>query len=336
MLAWVYRPPGRRDVRALGDGRRRRRDQPPGRALGRRVLARPARVLPRPRHCRLPLPARDHRRRCRRHHGRVRRPGLARIPAASQPEAARFIATQAGFSPGSASRACSSPSCSRGGPSSSRGSPTPAPRLLRTRSRRSSESGKALAEALHDHAIQNLLSARHELQEAGETLPHPALARADDRARRDRRPAPRSRLRPPPVRARGGRARGGAPHGRGPGGGAGRSLELTLDLRYGRRATRRSSSSSPPPASCWRTSCATPQATDADSSASPRTTAELELVVADDGARISARRAAGAARRRPHRPRHPARPRRGGRGSMDVVSAPGAGTRVEIRLPDSA
>jgi two-component system, NarL family, sensor kinase len=38
---------------------------------------------------------------------------------------------------------------------------------------------KALAEALHDQAIQNLLSARHELEEAGETITHPALARAD-------------------------------------------------------------------------------------------------------------------------------------------------------------
>jgi two-component system NarL family sensor kinase len=39
---------------------------------------------------------------------------------------------------------------------------------------------RALAEALHDHALQNLLSARHELQEAGESAPHPALERADD------------------------------------------------------------------------------------------------------------------------------------------------------------
>jgi len=38
---------------------------------------------------------------------------------------------------------------------------------------------KALAEALHDEAIQNLLSARHELEEASETATHPALARAD-------------------------------------------------------------------------------------------------------------------------------------------------------------
>ena len=38
---------------------------------------------------------------------------------------------------------------------------------------------KLLAENLHDHAIQNLLSARHELEEAAETSPHPALDRAD-------------------------------------------------------------------------------------------------------------------------------------------------------------
>jgi two-component system NarL family sensor kinase len=39
---------------------------------------------------------------------------------------------------------------------------------------------QALAEALHDHALQNLLSARHELEEAGEANAHPALARADE------------------------------------------------------------------------------------------------------------------------------------------------------------
>jgi two-component system, NarL family, sensor kinase len=38
---------------------------------------------------------------------------------------------------------------------------------------------QALAEALHDDALQNLLSARHELQEAGDAAPHPAIARAD-------------------------------------------------------------------------------------------------------------------------------------------------------------
>lgn len=38
---------------------------------------------------------------------------------------------------------------------------------------------RGLAEGLHDHAIQNLLSARHDLQEAAESSPNPALARAD-------------------------------------------------------------------------------------------------------------------------------------------------------------
>jgi two-component system, NarL family, sensor kinase len=38
---------------------------------------------------------------------------------------------------------------------------------------------KVLAETLHDHAIQNLLSARHELEEANEAFSHPALDRAE-------------------------------------------------------------------------------------------------------------------------------------------------------------
>lgn len=42
---------------------------------------------------------------------------------------------------------------------------------------------KALAESLHDHAVQNLLSALHELDEAGETAPHPALTRAEQAVR---------------------------------------------------------------------------------------------------------------------------------------------------------
>lgn len=37
----------------------------------------------------------------------------------------------------------------------------------------------ALAEALHDHALQNLLAARHELEEVSERHSHPALARAE-------------------------------------------------------------------------------------------------------------------------------------------------------------
>jgi two-component system NarL family sensor kinase len=38
---------------------------------------------------------------------------------------------------------------------------------------------KALAEGLHDHAVQNLLSALHELEEAAERQTHPSLTRAE-------------------------------------------------------------------------------------------------------------------------------------------------------------
>jgi two-component system NarL family sensor kinase len=58
--------------------------------------------------------------------------------------------------------------------------------LSEVRRRLISEAGTAeererrvLAEGLHDHAVQNLLSVRHDLEEAGESMSHPALARAD-------------------------------------------------------------------------------------------------------------------------------------------------------------
>ncbi len=38
---------------------------------------------------------------------------------------------------------------------------------------------RQLAEGLHDHAIQNLLAARHDLEEASDSSPHPAVSRAD-------------------------------------------------------------------------------------------------------------------------------------------------------------
>jgi two-component system NarL family sensor kinase len=38
---------------------------------------------------------------------------------------------------------------------------------------------QGLAEGLHDTALQNLLSARHDLQEVGDTIDHPALERAE-------------------------------------------------------------------------------------------------------------------------------------------------------------
>jgi two-component system NarL family sensor kinase len=101
-------------------------------------------------------------------------------PAASQPEAARFILTQAGF------LAWVGAACVLLSLLLARRTELVA-RLAESRSQLLADAleaeqreRKALAEALHDQAIQNLLSARHELEEAGEALTHPALGRADD------------------------------------------------------------------------------------------------------------------------------------------------------------
>lgn len=100
-------------------------------------------------------------------------------PAAGQPEAVRFIVTQAGY------LAWVGVACVLLSMLLARRTELVA-RLAQARSRLLSDAlaaeqreRKTLAEALHDHAIQNLLSARHELEEAGETLSHPALDRAD-------------------------------------------------------------------------------------------------------------------------------------------------------------
>jgi two-component system NarL family sensor kinase len=100
-------------------------------------------------------------------------------PAAAQPEAARFIVTQAGF------LAWIGVACVLLSMLLARRTEL-VTRLADARSRLLADAlsaeqreRKALAEALHDHAIQNVLSVRHELEEAGETLSHPALARAE-------------------------------------------------------------------------------------------------------------------------------------------------------------
>jgi two-component system, NarL family, sensor kinase len=100
-------------------------------------------------------------------------------PAADEPEAMRFIATQAGFLAWIGA-ACVWLSLLLGRRTEQ------VARLAETRSRLLADAleaeqreRKALAEALHDEAIQNLLSARHELEEAGESVRHPALDRAD-------------------------------------------------------------------------------------------------------------------------------------------------------------
>jgi two-component system NarL family sensor kinase len=100
-------------------------------------------------------------------------------PAAKLPDASRFIAVQAGYLVwlGAAAVLLSA--------------------VLERRTRRVAELAdsrqrliaeaqtaeererRALADGLHDHAIQNLLSVRHELDEAADSAGHPALGRAD-------------------------------------------------------------------------------------------------------------------------------------------------------------
>jgi two-component system NarL family sensor kinase len=101
-------------------------------------------------------------------------------PASSAPQATRFILIQAGFLAW-VGLACAVLSFLLGQRTRLVG------RLADQRSRLLADAldaeqreRKALAEALHDHALQNLLSARHELEEAAEASAHPALRRADE------------------------------------------------------------------------------------------------------------------------------------------------------------
>lgn len=100
-------------------------------------------------------------------------------PARNAPEAERFIATQAGFLAW-VGLGCALLSLLLGRRTEL------VNRLADERSRLLADAleaeqreRKALAEALHDHALQNLLSVRHELEEAAEAASHPALERAD-------------------------------------------------------------------------------------------------------------------------------------------------------------
>jgi two-component system, NarL family, sensor kinase len=100
-------------------------------------------------------------------------------PATSEPDAMRFIATQAGFLAW-VGLACALLSLLLGRRTEL------VNRLAAERSRLLADAleaeqreRRALAEGLHDHALQNLLSIRHELEEAAEQTSHPALQRAD-------------------------------------------------------------------------------------------------------------------------------------------------------------
>ena len=100
-------------------------------------------------------------------------------PAFGQPEASRFVLVQAGY------LAWVGVACVLLSMLLARRTELVA-RLADARSRLLTDAleaeqreRRALAESLHDHAIQNLLSARHELEEVGEDSSHPALERAD-------------------------------------------------------------------------------------------------------------------------------------------------------------
>ena len=99
--------------------------------------------------------------------------------AASQPEAPRFIAVHAGYLlwTGAAAVLLSYVLAAR----TERVAELAAvrQRLLADALSAEERERQLLAEQLHDHAIQNLLSVGHELQEVGEGNDHPALSRAE-------------------------------------------------------------------------------------------------------------------------------------------------------------
>jgi two-component system NarL family sensor kinase len=251
-------------------------------------------------------------------------------PAAGEPSAARFIVTQAGF------LAWVGVACVLLSMLLARRTELVA-RLAENRSRLLADAleaeqreRKRLAEALHDHAIQNLLSARHELEEAGEAHAHPALVRADDALSETV-----GQLREavfdlhPYVLDQAGLeaalrsiAQQAASRGH---------LKLNLDLRYSKRHPHEQlvfSAARELLANVVLHADAdelTLRLLDEDGA--------LELVVEDDGRgftpeRLGERLADGHIGLATQRVRIEA-----AGGTLDLVSSPGGGTRVEIRLP---
>ena len=251
-------------------------------------------------------------------------------PAVAAPEAARFITTQAGFLAW-VSLACVllSMMLARRTEQTTLLAESRS-QLLADALEAEQRERRALAEALHDDALQNLLSARHDLQEAAEVAPHEALARAEHAVTEtvaqlreavfDLHPyvleevglqaALRTIAQRTAARAR---------------------LALELDLRYDARHPREpllysaarellSNVVRHAQASTLRVRLA-------------QTHGELALAVEDDGRGFPSellpeRLANGHVGLASQRVRIEA-----AGGSMDVDSAPGAGTRVAIRLP---
>jgi two-component system, NarL family, sensor kinase len=100
-------------------------------------------------------------------------------PARSRPEAVRFALIQAGYLAWVATAAVLLSYVLRRRTARSVELALERERLMAEAMAAEERERRALAEGLHDTAIQNLLSARHDLEEASETLDAPALARAD-------------------------------------------------------------------------------------------------------------------------------------------------------------
>jgi two-component system NarL family sensor kinase len=100
-------------------------------------------------------------------------------PSASQPEATRFVLVQAGYLAWISAAALLLSAVLRRRTERVVELARERERLMAEAVSAEERERQALAEALHDTAIQNLLSARHALQEAEEATGNPELARAD-------------------------------------------------------------------------------------------------------------------------------------------------------------
>jgi two-component system, NarL family, sensor kinase len=100
-------------------------------------------------------------------------------PAASQPEATRFVLVQAGYLTWIAAAALMLSAVLRRRTERVVELTGERERLMAEAVSAEERERQALAEALHDTAIQNLLSARHELQEIESVVESPALGRAN-------------------------------------------------------------------------------------------------------------------------------------------------------------
>src|SRR5262245_2105329 len=100
-------------------------------------------------------------------------------PSASEPEATRFVLVQAGYLAWVSAAAVLLSAVLRRRTDRVIELASDRERLMAEAVSAEERERQALAEALHDTAVQNLLSARHELQEVEDVVANPALGRAD-------------------------------------------------------------------------------------------------------------------------------------------------------------